>query len=343
MRKVFISIFLFVFPLFSEEFTWTLQIKPVQDVYLLMEPFIMEVKVLNQTKGELKPFEIPHRLYLDGEQCTGPLSSPKLTGVLRINVEDLENFMKNYKSRDYFPFLLNSTCDSALAPTWWKNDERDDFIGTHTFCYESEYMKQYYTFCTEFRVEYPSLGDDRDAYKKFLKNKGVSDVTFLSEREKEALLLEYPASRYAGWLLAQPYIAFLSFISGRDLVNDLLQPRGKRHFNYIWQRYEPPSKKNIEPEEDSQKYINAASLFLKRHKDHPLSSIIYANAAYCYMILGKWREALEMAENSLELDWPEWYFYLKPSELKAQRKFLEEAKEEINRKGIANPKEKTIN
>ena len=341
MRKVFISIFLLPFSLFSEEFNWSLKFKPVQDVFLLMEPFVVEVKVSNKTKGELGPFEVPHRLYLDGKQCNNDMPAPNLHGIIGIEFEDLQNFIKNYKSRDYFPFLLNLTCNSALAPTWWKNDERDDFIGTHTFCYEAKYMKYYYLSCMEFKVEYPPLGDDRDAYKKFLKGK-VPDVTFLNEKEKEALLLEYSASRYAGWILPKSYPSFLAFTSGKELINDLLKCRGKRQFDSIWQSDKRLDGNIADPEEEAQKYIKSASFFLKKHKSHPLSAMIYCNAAYFYIVLGQWREALEMAEESLNLDWPEWYFYLNLSEIKDQRRFLKEAKEEIIRKGLESQKEKTI-
>lgn len=291
---------------------WTVKIEPTQYEYYPKEPMWFVAKGTNETEKELKSLAKEGFIEMDGKYCGKLYDRTNLLEITERMAKPGEELKYPPKSIRALSFILGEICTDVFPMYWGRVDEVEEFYGVHKICYVrkwKEYSREFYKweekreeFCAEFKIVYPSEGEDRDFYNKYLKGSNLIDVTYLDERKKLEAIQEFPTSWYTGWLLDKFYRS-LSIGDAEYLLEEIKKPMKERQFY----DYKEIGGEKIKLEEVIKIYAEAGEKFIKAKKNHPLKNLIYATIAYEYFHLGDLKKGIEYGNMALEGEYPKWY------------------------------------
>lgn len=301
---------------------WNISIEPVQYEYIIREPMWFKIEGENKTERELKSISEEGTIEIDGKDCGAPKDLSLFYEMANKGLKSEEDLKYPKGSKKRLSFLLSDICEDRYEMTWWLNDKRDDFYGKHNLCYvrkykeylreEKSYEEKEERFCTEFKIIYPPEGEDRDFYNKYLKEKGINEVSQLDDKNKIKAIEEFPTSRYTGWILDRFYPLFIS-MKGEDFLKELKGEANK--VSEIIKSSLKGKEMNLDERKIMKIFAEGGEKFLKRHKSHPLNEIIYTIMAFEFFYLGEREKGILYGEEGLKGEWQWWYkyFYYDPS------------------------------
>jgi hypothetical protein len=227
---------------------------------------------------------------------------------------------------------LSNNCDLRL---------KDMESREYELCYEDPWVKG----CTKYRLVEP-VGEDAKAYARMNKEACDYSESSFSGLSPQEIIKEYPTSVYAAWTAPSPG-GDLQYVGGKALIEDMLKPVAERKRwgtfveNDNGKKY-PKTKDGKyfikSAEIEAQEFLNYADAFMPSHSDHPNAGLIYARLSLAYMVLHRWQDAFMAAKKSLELPWGAWAYSSYLPRLEIEKSVLQEAKNELVKRGLAKDK-----